>query len=49
MNTMFNATRDEIEVVFKKTLLNMLSFWFKLDRKKLLVSIGYLKEEVNSM
>jgi len=36
---MFNATRQEIEGVFKKTLLNMLSFWFKLDRKKLLESM----------
>jgi len=36
MNTMYNLTRHEIEGLYKKTFLNMNSFWFKLDRHELL-------------
>ena len=46
MNTMYNLTRHEIEGLYKKTFLNMNSFWFKLDRHKLLKKL-YKDRHIN--
>lgn len=43
MNVMFNLSKYQMEGFFKKTFLNMINFWHKLKRKKLLRKI----EEMN--
>ena len=39
IDVMFNLKKYQIEGFFKKTFLNMLNFWNKLNRKKLLEKI----------
>ena len=37
---MFDAKKTSIEGFYKKTLLNMIHFWLKLDRNKLIKKIN---------
>ena len=36
LNLCFNLKKTQIQGFFKKTFLNMIDFWFKLDRNKLI-------------
>jgi len=39
LDVCFNLKKHQVEGFFKKTFLNMINFWFKLDRNKLISEI----------